>query len=79
MSDLTTNGVIFQTNSDFDSLIQGCTKWRTCPPQADFDREKKWFQNQAEPGGGGGGGGGGHSVRFHTGVCSSGVRTLTLF
>ena len=22
---------------------------------------------------------GGHSVRFHTGVCSSGVRTLTLF
>ena len=29
--------------------------------------------------GGGGGGGGGHSVGFHTGVCSSGVRTLTLF
>ena len=54
MSDLTTNGVIFQTNSDFDSLIQGCTKWRTQrtgTPQADFDRAKKWFQNQAEPGG----------------------------
>ena len=30
---------------------QGCTKWwtrRTSPPQADFDRAKKWFQNQAE-------------------------------
>ena len=31
-------------------LHQGCTKWRTrrtSPPQADFDRAKKWFQNQA--------------------------------
>ena len=30
---------------------QGCTKWRTrrtSPPQADFDRAKKWFQNHAE-------------------------------
>ena len=33
------------------SHSQGCTKWRTrrtSPPQADFDRAKKWFQNQAE-------------------------------
>ena len=33
------------------TLNQGCTKWRTrrtSPPQADFDRAKKWFQNQAE-------------------------------
>ena len=30
---------------------QGCIKWwarRTSLPQADFDRAKKWFQNQAE-------------------------------
>ena len=36
------------TKSPFN---QGCTKWRTrrtSPPQADFDRAKKWFQNQAE-------------------------------
>ena len=34
-----------------DSSYQGCTKWRTprtSLPQADFDRAKKWFQNQAE-------------------------------
>ena len=33
------------------TFYQGCTKWRTRrtgPPQADFDRAKKWFQNQAE-------------------------------
>ena len=35
----------------FYIVYQGCTKWRTrrtSPPQADFDRAKKWFQNQAE-------------------------------
>ena len=38
-------------HSFVDMVRQGCTKWRTwrtSPPQADFDRAKKWFQNQAE-------------------------------